>query len=120
VLNKADPGRLRFLPAESRRIAALPKTRARSAAHTSLIGRRPRRPQRPFSNDTDLVALFPELPGVPRTRVADQQRLMRRKIERMHLAVRLNVAHQRAIAARRRAATHQAKAQWAATRRRMK
>jgi len=117
VLNKADPGRLRFLPAESRRIAALPKTRARSAAHTRRVGRRP---QRPFSNDTDLFALFPELPGVPRTRVVDQQRLMRRKIERMHLAVRLNVTHQRAIAARQRAAADQAKAQRAATRRRMK
>jgi hypothetical protein len=69
---------------------------------------------------TDLFALFPELPGPGRRRVADQQTRVRQEVERMRRKVRLNAIRQHAAADEQRGVADRVKATWAATRRRKK
>jgi hypothetical protein len=64
--------------------------------------------------------LFPDLPGLQRSRGADQRSRVRQAVERVRRKVRLNAIHQQAAADERRGAAERVKAKWAATRRRLK
>ena len=68
----------------------------------------------------DLFVLFPDLPGLQRSRGADQQSRVRQAVERVRRKVRLNAIHQQAAADEQHGAAERAKAKWVATRRRSK
>jgi hypothetical protein len=68
----------------------------------------------------DLFVLFPDLPGLQRSRGADQQSRVRQAVERMRRKARLNAIHQQAAADEQRGAAERVKARRVAMRRRSK